>query len=210
MKCPWLLLKTSEVSFSRAPRHCCQIGTFSVQNTFAAFHIGRIPRHPAYDQVPHCPNAASRPCILIPISNSCTWPQLDHINDAEMPQMPHNLYQRKPNLSNICFGVAVKTAFGLSFFANAGLLFFKSLFWKGINVSDSPISVCCICINLSVYICVFVFDSSDGSGEGRSQLVCPHGTAAGSTRPTQSQSRRGAINHLPSTYTYKYQRQYST
>ena len=77
--------------------------------------------------------------------------------------------------------------------ASAGLLFFKSLFWKGINVCDSPISVCCICINLSVYICVFVFDSSDGSGEGRSQLVCPHGTAAGSTTPTQSQSRRGTI-----------------
>ena len=71
--------------------------------------------------------------------------------------------------------------------------FSNSFFAKGINVRDSPISVCCICINLSVYICVFVFDSSDGSGEGRSQLVCPHGTAAGSTRPTQSQSGRGTI-----------------
>ena len=95
--------------------------------------------------------------------------------------------------------------------AIAGPFFSNSFFAKGINVRDSPISVCCICINLSVYICVFVFDSSDGSGEGRSQLVCPHGTAAGSTRPTQSQSRRGTfypVLHIQ--YTYRNQRQYST
>ena len=40
--------------------------------------------------------------------------------------------------------------------ASAGLLFFKSLFWKGINVCDSPVSVLFVSILVSIFVYLYL------------------------------------------------------